>query len=142
MRLHTAFQIIDGAVENGYHVSVIGGQIYDDRARIDSDIPGMDKNTAVSITSRAQEIVDSSRRVYPQILKKDEALNVTNLSRTQPSKEFLQRLNEVRVIVIEGFETQMDGGSTFQTQSKLGGIDFVKYRSKGLHDERAEIRLK
>lgn len=141
MRLHTAFHIIDGVVESSYHGSVIGGQIYDDKASIDFDIPGMDKDTVVSITSKAQEIVDSSRRVYPKMLPREEALSITNLSRTQPGKKLLERLDEVRVIVIEGSDMQMDGGTHVSNTKEVGRIDFVKYRSKGQHDKRVEIRL-
>ncbi|MGC8618301.1 MAG: hypothetical protein ACP5UZ_06130 [Thermoplasmata archaeon] len=95
----------------------------------------------MEILSSAQEIVDSSRRVYPKMLRRDEALTIANLSRTQPGKELLERLDEVRVIVIEGFDMQMDVGTHVSNTREVRRIDFLNYRSKGQHDKRVEIRL-
>ena len=141
MRLHTAIHIIDGVVEKEKRGSITGGQIYDDRARVDFDIPGLDKTAVLDILGRAQKVVDSGVRVYPKVLTKEEALATDNLSRTEPGRELMSKLNEIRTIVIEGFDAQMDGGTHVSNTKEVGKITLFKYENKGSHNKRIEIKL-
>jgi misacylated tRNA(Ala) deacylase len=141
MRLHTAIHIIDGVVEKRNQGSITGGQIYDDRARVDFDIPGMDRQTVEAIISEAQKIVDSGQKVYPKTFKKEEALTIENLSRTEPGRELMKQLDEIRVIVINGFDMQMDGGTHVSSTKEVGKITLFKYENKGSHNKRIEIKL-
>lgn len=141
MRLHTALHIIDGIVEKGYQGSITGGQIYDDRARMDFDIPGMDRQMVEAIIAGAQKVVDSGYKVYPKVFTREEALKMENLSRTEPGRELMQRLDEVRVIVIEGFDMQMDGGTHVSNTGEVGKMTLFKYENKGSHNKRIEIKL-
>ena len=141
MRLHTAIHIIDGIVEKRNQGSITGGQIYDDRARVDFDIPGMDRQTVETMIGEAQKIVDAGYKVYPKTFMKEEALKMENLSRTEPGRELMRQLDEVRVIVIEGFDMQMDGGTHVSSTKEVGKISLFKYENKGSHNKRIEIKL-
>ncbi|MEM0149416.1 MAG: alanyl-tRNA editing protein [Candidatus Micrarchaeaceae archaeon] len=141
MRYHTALHIIDGVVHKDYNGSITGGQIYDDRARMDFDVPGMDKELMLGILERAQRVVDESHKVSVKFLGKEEALSIKELSRTDPGNALLQKLDTVRVIDIEGFDMQMDGGTHVANTKEVGILSMLDYQNKGSHNKRVSIKL-
>ncbi len=141
MKLHTAIHILNAIMETKKVGTITGGQIYDNKARVDFDMPGMNKDEAIRVIAEAQNIVDEGRKVYPKILEKKEALAIENLSRTEPGRKLLVNLDKVRVIVIEGVDMQMDGGTHVSNTKEVGKIKFVKYENKGSHNKRVEIAL-
>ncbi|MGC8495667.1 MAG: alanyl-tRNA editing protein [Candidatus Micrarchaeia archaeon] len=142
MKLHTALHIIDGVVEKLYQGKITGGQIYDDRARMDFDVPGLDKNKMLEIISAAQKIVDENHNVTAKILTKEEASSIPNLARTAPGEDLLSKLTEVRIIDIEGFDFQLDGGTHVAHTGEVGKLEMLKYENKGSHNKRVEITVK
>ncbi|MGC8647466.1 MAG: alanyl-tRNA editing protein [Candidatus Micrarchaeia archaeon] len=142
MRLHTALHIIDGVVEKKFQGRITGGQIYDDRARMDFDVPGLDRNKALEIIAEAQRIVDEGHKVSVRFLSKEEAAKIPNLARTEPGEDLLEKLDSVRIIDIEGFDFQLDGGTHVANTSEVGKIEMLKYENKGSHNKRIEIVLK
>ena len=142
MRLHTALHIIDGVVEKLYQGKITGGQIYDDRARMDFDVPGLDKNKMLEIIGAAQKIVDENHNVTAKILTKEEASSIPNLARTAPGEDLLSKLTEVRIIDIEGFDFQLDGGTHVAHTGEVGKLEMLKYENKGSHNKRVEITVK
>ena len=141
MRLHTALHIIDGIVEKKYAGKITGGQIYDDRARMDFDVPGLDKAKAQEIIGDSQKIVDGGHKVTAKILTKEEAASIQNIARTAPGEELLNKLDSVRIIDIEGFDFQLDGGTHVAQSKEVGSISITKYENKGSHNKRIEIVL-
>ncbi len=142
MRLHTALHIIDGVVEKLYQGKITGGQIYDDRARMDFDVPGLDKNKMLEIINASQKIVDEGHPVTAKILGKEEALKNPSIARTAPGEELLSKLNTVRIIDIEGFDFQLDGGTHVAHTGEVGKLEMLKYENKGSHNKRVEITVK
>ncbi len=141
MRYHTALHIIDGVVHRDYQGGITGGQIYEDRARMDFDVPNMDKAMMLSILEKAQEVVNESHAVSVKFLGKEEALSIKELSRTDPGNELLRKLDTVRVIDIEGFDMQMDGGTHVANTREVGSISMLSYENKGSHNKRVTIKL-
>ncbi|MCL4371914.1 alanyl-tRNA editing protein [Candidatus Marsarchaeota archaeon] len=141
MRLHTMLHIIDGVVYKDYKGSITGGQIYDDKARMDFDVPGMTKETVMEIISAAQKIIDENHKVTPKVFSKEEAQSIKGLARTAPGEALLQTLDSIRVIDIEGFDFQSDGGTHVANTKEVGKIIFRKYENKGSHNKRVECSL-
>ncbi len=141
MRLHTALHIIDGIVEKRYSGKITGGQIYDDRARMDFNVPGLDKTKSQFLIADAQRIVDENHTVTAKVLTKEEAAAVQNIARTAPGEELMSKLDKIRVIDIEGFDFQLDGGTHVSHTNEVGRISITKYENKGSHNKRIEIKL-
>ncbi|MEM3227349.1 MAG: alanyl-tRNA editing protein [Candidatus Micrarchaeaceae archaeon] len=141
MRLHTAIHVIDAVMEKRKSGAITGGQIYDDRARVDFDMPEMDREKANAVLEEAQKVIDEGKKVYPKLLSKEDAIGVENLSRTEPGRKLMESLKEVRVIVIEGFDMQMDGGTHVSNTKEIGRLELAKYENKGSHNKRIEIKL-
>ncbi len=141
MRLHTALHIIDGVVEKKYSGRITGGQIYDDRARMDFDVPGLDKATVQTIIDDSQKVIDEDHAVVVKFLTKEEAAKVEGIARTAPGEELLEKLDTVRIIDIEGFDFQLDGGTHVARTKEVGRLKIIKYENKGSHNKRIEIAL-
>lgn len=141
MRHHTALHIIDGVVQKQHSGRITGGQIYVDRARMDFDVPGMDRAMAERIIASAQKIVDEDHRVVAKFLTKEEATAIPDLSRTDPGNDLLATLDSVRVIDIEGFDMQLDGGTHVASTGEVGKIALSEYKNNGAHNKRVYIAL-
>ncbi len=141
MRYHTAVHVIDGIIEKDYGGMATGGQIYETRARVDFDLPSLNADTALAIIAKAQTVINEGHRISARVIKREEALKIPNLARTEPGKELIKSLPEVRVLDIEGFDVQSDGGTHVANTKEVGTIQLKKVESKGTHRKRMEILL-
>lgn len=141
MRLHTMLHIIDGIVYKKYSGKITGGQIYDNSARMDFDIPNFTKEMLNSIISDSQAIVNESHKVVPKELSKEEAMKIDGIARTLPGTQLLEKLDTIRVIDIEGFDFQLDGGTHVANTAEVGTILLSKFENKGSHNKRVEFTL-
>ncbi|MEM3781852.1 MAG: alanyl-tRNA editing protein [Candidatus Micrarchaeaceae archaeon] len=143
MRYHTALHIIDGVIARKHNAQAMstGGQIFYDRARMDFDMPALNREILEQIIRDANAIVNEGRRVYARELPREEAIKIPNLARTEPGKKLIQRLDSVRIVEIEGLDAQADGGTHVANTKEVGSISIVKFENKGSHSKRIEIRL-
>ena len=141
MKLHTMLHIIDGVVYKKYKGEITGGQIFDNSARMDFDIPGFTKEMLSSIISDAQITIDEGHRVVPKEMTREEAKKIDGIARTAPGAELLEKLDTVRIIDIEGFDFQLDGGTHVANTNELGKISLAKFENKGSHNKRVEFSL-
>ena len=141
MRYHTALHIIDGIVEKRHKGRVTGGQIYYDRARMDFDMPSMDKELSSTIIEEANLVVSEGHQVVAAMLERDEALAKDDLVRTETGRELISGLEKVRVINIVGFDMQSDGGTHVSNTKEVGTIRLSRFDNKGAHNKRVEITV-
>ncbi len=142
MRHHTALHIIDGIVQKRNSGRITGGQIYADRARMDFDVAGMNREMMQGIIEEAQKIVDDDHSVVSRFLTKEEAMAIPDLSRTDPGNDLLASLKSVRVIDIVGFDMQLDGGTHVASTKEVGTIVLHEYKNNGAHNKRVYITLR
>ncbi|BAB59343.1 hypothetical protein [Thermoplasma volcanium GSS1] len=143
MRYHTAIHVIDGVVNvmHGSEALLTGGQIYEDRARIDMNIENFTKEFVDKIIEESNSFMKEGHRVYPDILTKEEAIKRPNLARTEPGRKLIETLPEVRIIVIEGLDEQSDGGTHVSNTKEVGTIFVRKIENKGKRNKRIEFQL-
>jgi misacylated tRNA(Ala) deacylase len=143
MRYHTAVHIIDGIISKmeGHTGFSTGSQIYSDRARIDVDMPSLNKELGEEIIKKSNLIINENHKIIARELEKNEALKIPNLSRTAPGRELINKLDFVRVIDIENFDMQADGGTHVASTKEVGMISLIKLENKGKHSKRMEIVL-
>jgi misacylated tRNA(Ala) deacylase len=142
MRLHTAIHLLDAVVEKFYASGMItGGQIYDDRARIDIDMQGLNREKLQEILDKTNSIAREGREVVARMISREEALKDPRLARTEPGKALINSLDSIRVVEIVGLDEQADGGMHVRNTSEIGAITLSKYENKGSHNKRVEITL-
>lgn len=143
MRYHTAIHILDGIVTQRHNDegTLTGGQIYQDRARIDFDMSDLSREKVQELIDEANEVIGSGLKVYSKEISSDEALSIPNISRTLPGRELLEKLESIRIVVIEGLDEQADGGTHVSNTTEVGKIVFRKLQSKGKRNKRLEFVL-
>lgn len=142
MKYHTTLHLLDAVVEKGYSSSKItGGQIFPDRARMDLDMPELNRDVAQKIVDEANVLVQEGKKVFAREISREEALKIPNLARTEPGRMMIMSMPIVRLIEIEGLDSQMDGGTHVANTNEIGRIALNAYENKGAHRKRIDVVL-
>jgi misacylated tRNA(Ala) deacylase len=142
MRYHSALHLLDGVIETRHGSGMVtGGQIYPDRARIDIDMPGLSRDKVAEILDETNRAAQEGHRITASEMTVEEALKIPRLSRTETGRKLLETLKSVRVIDIDGIDTQADGGTHVRDTKEIGTISLSAYENKGTRRKRIEIIL-
>lgn len=139
MRHHSALHVLVGVVYKTFSALVTGGAIYPDRARMDFSLEDLNKDRIAAIEAEANRVIGEQRRILVRFLSRDEfeRSDLVRLAKNLIPPE----IREVRVIEIEGFDAQADGGTHVANTSEIGTLRVVKTENKGKINRRLEISL-
>lgn len=139
MRYHTALHILAGAVYHLFGSTITGSQIRSEKARIDFTLEDLSRERVEAIEREANKIVEEGRPVHVRFIPREEALKNPQLIRIRP--DLIPDIPVLRIIEIEGFDAQLDGGTHVANTREVGKIKIVKTINKGKHNRRLEIVL-
>lgn len=139
MRYHTALHVLCAVAENRYSGKWMGGMIYTDKSHVDFDLPSLNSESAAGIVDDANAVIKEGRNIYSRFLSSEEALANPALAKTEPGRELIKKLNTVRVVEIENFDIQMDGGTHVLNTREIGILRLLGFSNKGAHRKRVEI---
>jgi misacylated tRNA(Ala) deacylase len=141
MRHHTALHVLSGVIWKAFDAKVTGGQMRVDRARMDFSFPGEWTAEVVGEIERlTNEALAENRPVKVYGLPREEALGNPDLIRTQINL-VPERVETVRIVEIEGLDTQADGGTHVANTREVGEIEITAHKSKGRQNKRVEFSL-
>jgi misacylated tRNA(Ala) deacylase len=142
MRYHTALHVLSGVIWRNFDARVTGGQMRPDRARMDFSFPGeWTANVVDEIEQLTNEALVEERPVRVYELAREEALANPDLIRTQVNL-VPERVRQIRIVEIEGLDTQADGGTHVANTREVGGMEITGHRSKGRLNKRIEFVLR
>jgi misacylated tRNA(Ala) deacylase len=142
MRYHTALHALSGIIWKAFGAKVTGGQMRPDRARMDFSFPGEWTADIVGEIERlTNEALEEERPVRVYELPREEALQNPDLIRTQVNL-VPERVKTVRIVEIEGIDTQADGGTHVANTREVGALEITGHKSKGRHNKRVEFVLR
>jgi len=142
MRYHTALHVLSGVIWRRFGAKVTGGQMRADRARMDFSFPGEWTSEVVGEIERlANAALAEERPVRVYELPREEALENPDLIRTQVNL-VPERVELVRVVEIEGIDTQADGGTHVANTREVGRMEITSHKSKGRRNKRVEFVLR
>jgi misacylated tRNA(Ala) deacylase len=142
MRYHTALHALSGIIWKAFDAKVTGGQMRPDRARMDFSFPGEWMADVVGEIERlTNEALEEERPVRIYELPREEALKNPDLIRTQVNL-VPERVKTVRIVEIEGIDTQADGGTHVANTREVGELEITGHKSKGRHNKRVEFVLR
>jgi misacylated tRNA(Ala) deacylase len=141
MRHHTALHVLSGVIWKAFGAKVTGGQMRAERARMDFSFPGEWTAEVVGEIERlTNEALAENRPVKVYGLPREAALGNPDLIRTQINL-VPERVKTVRIVEIEGLDTQADGGTHVANTREVGEIAIIAHKSKGRHNKRVEFVL-
>jgi misacylated tRNA(Ala) deacylase len=142
MRYHTALHVLSGVIWRFFEAKVTGGQMRTDRARMDFSFPGEWTTDVVGEIERlTNEALAEDRPVRVYELEREEALADPDLIRTQVNL-VPERVRRIRIVEIEGLDTQADGGTHVANTSEVGEMGITGHKSKGRQNKRLEFALR
>jgi misacylated tRNA(Ala) deacylase len=141
MRYHTALHVLSGVIWRNFEAKVTGGQMRTDRARMDFSFPGEWTADVVGEIERlTNEALAEDRPVKVYELEREEALADPDLIRTQVNL-VPERVKRIRIVEIEGLDTQADGGTHVANTREVGQMGITGHKSKGRQNKRIEFVL-
>ncbi len=139
MRMHTTAHILSSLINSRTGALITGNQIGYDKSRIDFNLEKFDREIMEEIVNEANSLIEKGAPVRVYYLPRDEALKVPGMvrlaGRLPPS---VQRL---RIVEIEGIDTQADGGPHVRDISEIGKVVFLKAENKGKNNRRMYFTL-
>lgn len=142
MRYHTALHVLSGVIWKEFEAKVTGGQMRAERARMDFSFPGEWTSEVVGeIEWRTNAALAEERPVRVYELPLEEALQDPDLIRTQVNL-VPEHVTSVRIVEIEGIDTQADGGTHVANTGEVGEIEITGHKSKGRQNKRIEFVLR
>ena len=142
MRYHTALHVLSGVIWRFFEAKVTGGQMRTDRARMDFSFPGEWTTDVVGEIERlTNEALAEDRPVRVYELEREEALADPDLIRTQVNL-VPERVGPIRIVEIEGLDTQADGGTHVANTREVGEMGIAGHKSKGRQNKRLEFALR
>jgi misacylated tRNA(Ala) deacylase len=142
MRHHTALHVLSGIIWRNFGAKVTGGQMRSDRARMDFSFPEEWTTGVVGEIERlTNEALAEERPVKVYELPREEALENPDLIRTQVNL-VPKRVSMIRIVEIEGIDTQADGGTHVANTGEVGEIEITGHKSKGRLNKRVEFVLR
>jgi misacylated tRNA(Ala) deacylase len=141
MRYHTALHVLSGVIWRNFEAKVTGGQMRTDRARMDFSFPGEWTADVVGEIERlTNEALAEERQVKVYELEREEALADPDLIRTKVNL-VPERVKRIRIVEIEGLDTQADGGTHVANTREVGEMGITGHKSKGRQNKRIEFVL-
>lgn len=141
MRYHTALHALSGVIWRAFGAKVTGGRMRADGARMDFSFDGEWTSATVGEIERlTNESLAGERPVRVYYLPREEALRRADLIRTQVNL-VPERIERIRIVEIEGLDTQADGGTHVANTREVGEIRVTGHRSKGRQNKRIEFTL-
>ena len=140
MRTHTAMHILCGVIWRDYGASVTGGNMQPLKGRMDFEFEHMRKELVQEIEEKINVEVAAGRPSHVRMLPREEAFQTPDLIRTKINL-LPAHITEVRVVEIEGLDTQADGGTHVANTAEVGPLRIVDYRSKGRINKRLVVEL-
>lgn len=142
MRYHTALHVLSGVIWRNFDAKVTGGQMRTERARMDFSFPG---EWTADVVGEIQRLTNGAlaeeRPVKVYELPREEALKNPDLIRTQVNL-VPERVTSIRIVEIEGLDTQADGGTHVANTSEVGEMEITTHKSKGRQNKRIEFVLR
>jgi misacylated tRNA(Ala) deacylase len=139
MRYHTCLHILSGVVFHRFGSDITGGQIYLDRARMDLSIPNFDRGVAEQVVGEVNEVVRRALPIVVRFVPRDELVRNPGLVRVDV--QLVPDVERLRVIDIQGFDAQADGGTHVRSTAEVGPVTLQKIENKGARNKRLYLTL-
>jgi misacylated tRNA(Ala) deacylase len=135
MRMHTCLHLLCAAVPAG----VTGGQIGDQRSRLDFDVGEMVLDKA-AIAEKVNALIAANHTVAPRWISDEELAAKPELVRTMSVKPPTGH-GKVRLLDIAGIDLQPCGGTHVRQTGEIGPIVVEKIENKGKRNRRVIVAL-
>lgn len=140
MRMHTAAHILSEIFHKETGALITGNQLNVDKSRIDFSLENFDREKINEYVAKANEIVQKDLPIKIYTLPRDEAMKIPSV--TKLANVLPPAVKELRIVEIEGFDKQADGGTHVKSTKEVGDMEVVSAENKGKNNRRVYFKLK
>jgi len=140
MRMHTAAHILSEIFNKETGALITGNQLNIDKSRIDFSLENFDREKIKEYVSKANDIVQKDLPIKIYTLPREEALKIPTV--TKLANVLPPAVKELRMVEIEGFDIQADGGTHVKSTKEVGEIEVLSAENKGKNNRRVYFTLK
>jgi misacylated tRNA(Ala) deacylase len=142
-QLHTNTHILNALVFQRFGGALVtGAQIYaDGTARMDFDLPDADNDELRNLEPRINEIIAAGLAIRASYIRHAEALSTPGLIRSLSVAPPPTPDGRIRIIEIEGVDSQACGGTHLTNTSQSVPVLITKVENKGRRNRRVKIAL-
>jgi misacylated tRNA(Ala) deacylase len=139
MRYHTAAHILSALLFKETGAEITGNQLSLEKSRIDFSLEEFDRDLIKSFEEKFNNIIDKAYDVKSEIISREEAENIPELVKL--AKGLPEKVKEIRIVNIEGFDKQACGGTHVKNIKEIGHIEIIDMQNKGKKNRRIYFKL-
>jgi len=139
MRYHTAAHVLSGVFWIEGQVKVTGNNISLGQGRIDFNFPDFQRDLIEKFVIKANEIIQQDLQVITYYISKEELEKDPSL--TKLAMGIPKHIETIRIVEIEGYDKQPDGGCHISALKEIGTISIKKIKNKGKNNRRLYFAL-
>ncbi|MDE1797988.1 MAG: alanyl-tRNA editing protein [Candidatus Micrarchaeota archaeon] len=139
MRMHTAGHCL-GAVFYSKGILITGNQLGVEQSRFDFSMENFDRALLEACIAEANEKLSQNRPIRVSFMPREEALKLPGMVKL--ANALPPDIQTLRIVEIEGIDTQADGGTHVKNTSEVGQIELLKLENKGSVNRRIYFALK
>jgi len=134
MRMHTSAHLLSAMFNKRTGALITGNQIEPDKSRIDFSLDDFDRERMLTYCSEANEAISKDATVKTYFMKREEAIKIPGITKlaTAAPPDVL----ELRIVEIEGYDIQADGGVHVKSLHEIIKIEPLKFENKGKSNRR------
>jgi Ser-tRNA(Ala) deacylase AlaX len=134
MRMHTSAHLLSSIFNKQTGALITGNQIEPDKSRIDFSLEGFDRERMLTCCNQANEAIAKNPPVKTYFLKKEDALKIPGIIKLATAAP--PDVQELRIVEIDGYDIQADGGVHVKSLGEIGKIEPLKFENKGKSNRR------
>ncbi len=134
MRMHTSAHLLSAIFNKRTGALITGNQIEPDKSRVDFSLDDFDRERMLTYCTEANEIIGKNPPVKTYFMKREEALKIPGITKLATAAP--PDVQELRIVEIEGYDTQADGGVHVKNLGEIMKIDPLKFENKGKSNRR------
>lgn len=139
MRYHTAAHILSGVFHKEAGALITGNQLDVGKGRIDFALENFDRDQMAKYFEDSNKIVAEDHPLKVYYMEREEALKLPEMVKLAGALP--PAVKDLRIVDIEGFDRQADGGTHVKSTKEVGKIIFTKAENKGKSNRRVYFAL-
>ncbi len=134
MRMHTSAHLLSSIFNKETGALITGNQIEPDKSRIDFSLENFDREKMLLHCKQANEAIAKNPPVKTHFMQREEAMKIPGIIKLAAAAP--PDVTELRIVEIEGYDIQADGGVHVKELGEITRIDPLKFENKGKSNRR------
>jgi Ser-tRNA(Ala) deacylase AlaX len=134
MRMHTSAHLLSSIFNKETGALITGNQIEPDKSRIDFSLENFDREKILLLCKQANEAIAKNPPVKTYFMQREEAMKIPGIIKLAAASP--PDVKELRIVEIEGYDIQADGGVHVKELGEIAKIEPLKFENKGKSNRR------